>query len=83
MDNSQPEDEIDFDAFILPNFDLFSERENVISWLDNTEAKFNQFHTSRDLRLTAVPLLVEGEAKRKYIRNRHAIKSFDDFYEFC
>ena len=81
-DNSASDDETDFDAFILRNFELFSGRENVISWLDNTEAKFNQYHTSRDLRFTAVPLLVEGEAKRKYIRNRHAIKSFDDFYEF-
>jgi hypothetical protein len=27
-------------------------------------------------------LLIEGDAKRNYIRHRNSIKSFDDFYEF-
>ncbi|CAF3381404.1 unnamed protein product, partial [Rotaria sp. Silwood2] len=45
-------------------------------------ALFPRFKLSRKLRFQAIPLLVQGDAKRKYIKNRHAIKSFDDFYEF-
>ncbi|CAF4014169.1 unnamed protein product [Rotaria sordida] len=37
---------------------------------------------SRNLYFEAILLLVEGDAKRKYIKNRKQILSFDDFYEF-
>ncbi len=75
-------DEDEFDSFILSHFNPFSGLEDVIDWLDNTDKKFNLHKFSRNLRYIAIPLLVEGDAKRKYIRNRNNIKSFDDFYEF-
>jgi hypothetical protein len=71
-----------FDAFVISNFVTFSGSQDVIRWLDDTEKKFNQYKFSRNLRFDAIPLLLEGEAKRKYIRNRKDIQSFDDFYEF-
>ena len=71
-----------FDSFILNNFNSFSGSEDVNDWLDNTDKMFNLHKISRSLRYIAIPLLVEGDAKRKYIRNRNNIKSFDDFYEF-
>ena len=43
---------------------------------------FNKFKISRKLRFKAIPLLVQGEAKRKYIKSRNSFTSFDDFYEF-
>nr|ABL86689.1 putative gag protein [Philodina roseola] len=75
-------DELNFDSFILSHFTPFSGTENVIEWLDNTDKKFNDHKIPRNLRYIAIPLLVEGEAKRKYIRTRNKIRSFDDFYEF-
>ena len=71
-----------FDTFILQNFIPFSGHQDVIQWLDETENKFNRFHIARNLRFGAVSLLVEGDAKRKYIKARKDIHSFDDFYEF-
>jgi len=82
---SNNDDNVDvdeFDIFILRHFSPFSGLEDVIDWLDNTDKKFNLHKISRNLRYIAIPLLVEGDAKRKYIRNRNNIKSFDDFYEF-
>ncbi|CAF4452773.1 unnamed protein product, partial [Rotaria magnacalcarata] len=72
----------DFDAFISENFAAFSGNQNVHRWLDETEQKFKEFKISRNLRFQAIALLVEGEAKRKYIKVRKEIHSFDDFYEF-
>ena len=43
---------------------------------------FKKFKISRKVRFKAIPLLVQGEAKRKYIKSRNSITSFDDFYEF-
>ncbi|CAF3108166.1 unnamed protein product, partial [Rotaria sp. Silwood2] len=80
--NGDNEDEDEFDSFILNNFNPFSGSEDVIDWLDNIDKKFNLHKISRNLRYIAIPLLVEGDAKRKHIRNRNNIKSFDDFYEF-
>ena len=80
--NGDNEDEDEFDSFILNNFITFSGSEDVIDWLDKTDKKFNFHKISRNLRYIAIPLLVEGDAKRRYIRNRNNIKSFDDFYEF-
>ncbi|CAF4297143.1 unnamed protein product [Rotaria sp. Silwood2] len=71
-----------FDTFICENFVPFSGAEPIDQWLDETDALFHRFKISRKLRFQAIPLLVQGDAKRKYINNRHAIKSFDDFYEF-
>ncbi|CAF1415405.1 unnamed protein product [Rotaria sp. Silwood1] len=82
---SQPDEHINddgFDSFIIQNFVPFSGKQNVIQWLDETEHKFNHFHIGRNLRFEAISLLVEGDAKRKYIKARKEIKSFDDFYEF-
>jgi hypothetical protein len=70
-----------FDAFILKNFVSFSGKEDVNKWLDITETKFNNNCIGRNLRFAAISLLVEGDAKRKYIDNRNAIRTFDDFYE--
>jgi len=81
-ESNEDENKSTFDVFILQNFTLFSGRENVIGWLDRTEKKFNELRISRNLRFAVVPLLIEGEAKRKYIYNRKQIKLFDDFYEF-
>ena len=79
-DDNEIEDE--FDSFILNNFNPFSGSEDVIDWLDNTDKKFNLHKISRNFRYMAIPLLVEGDVERKYIRNSNNIKSFDDFYEF-
>ncbi|CAF3197337.1 unnamed protein product [Rotaria sp. Silwood2] len=49
---------------------------------NETEALFNRFRVSRRLRFKVIPLLVQDEAKRKYIRYRRSIISFDNFYEF-
>ena len=72
----------EFDSFILNNFNPFSGSENVTDWLNNTDKKFKSHKISRNLRSIAVPLLVEGDAKAKYILNRNTIKSYDDLYEF-
>ncbi|CAF2102827.1 unnamed protein product [Rotaria magnacalcarata] len=82
---SQPErdtNDDNFDAFILQNFVPFSGKQNVVQWLDETENKFNQLRIGRNFRFEAISLLVEGYARRKYIKNRKEIRSFDDFYEF-
>ncbi|CAM4768173.1 unnamed protein product [Rotaria magnacalcarata] len=83
-DNNKDEEDEDslFDIFICENFLPFSSIQSVDQWLDETETLFNTFKISRKLRSRAVPLLVKGEPKRKYIKNRHSITSFDDFYEF-
>ena len=79
---SQPdENDDDFDAFILDNFVPFSGNENVVQWLDQTECKFKELRIGRCLRFEAIPLLIEGAAKRKYLTHRRDIRSFDDFYE--
>ncbi|CAF2120815.1 unnamed protein product [Rotaria magnacalcarata] len=80
--NEQGSGEESFDMFILRNFVLFSARQNVVQWLDETENKFKNFRIGRDHRSDATSLLVEGEAKRQYIKNRKYINSLDDFYEF-
>ncbi|CAF3446843.1 unnamed protein product [Rotaria socialis] len=49
---------------------------------DETENKFNQLRIGRNFRFEAILVVVEGYAKRKYIKNRKEIGSFDDFYEF-
>ena len=71
-----------FDTFVLQNFVTFSGRQDVNQWVDETENRFNQFHIGRNLRYDAISLLVKGEAKRKYLKFRKEIHSFDDFYEF-
>ncbi|CAF3790429.1 unnamed protein product [Rotaria sp. Silwood1] len=84
-DNSQCADEKNdesFDEFILGNFIPFTGKQNVLQWLDETETKFNRFRIVRNLRYVAIPLLVEGDARYKYMRHRREIRSFDDFYEF-
>ena len=58
-----------FDEFILRNFIPFTRQQNVIQWLDETEMKFNRFRIVRNLRYAAIPLLVEGEARYKYMRH--------------
>ncbi|CAF3845113.1 unnamed protein product [Adineta steineri] len=80
----EEEDEEDnsFDTFIISNFTLFSGQENVIDWLDATEKKFQNFKISRFSRYAAIPLLLEGEAKRTYLPHKNEIKSFDDLYAF-
>ena len=75
-------EERDFDTLILQHFIPFSGKQAVNHWLDETEGKLNQLKISRHLRFEAIPLLVEGNAKRLYIKNRNEIRSFDDFYEF-
>ncbi|CAF0921328.1 unnamed protein product [Didymodactylos carnosus] len=76
--NNQEED---FDLFVLINFDPFDRKQNVIDWIDITEEKFKQYKFNYHYRHKAVPLLVSHNAKRWYIRLRHNISSFDDFYE--
>ncbi|CAF4927498.1 unnamed protein product [Rotaria sp. Silwood1] len=80
--NGDNENELDFDSFILNNFNPYSGSENVVDWLVNTDKKFNLHKIPRKLRYIAIPLLIEGDAKIKYILNRNNIKSFDDFLEF-
>ncbi|CAF1373399.1 unnamed protein product [Adineta ricciae] len=77
----EEEDENRFDVFILHNFRTFSGTEDVVSWLDETDKKFNKLKISRNLRYKAIPLLVEDSAKRTYLLNKSNIKTFDDFYE--
>ncbi|CAF3007586.1 unnamed protein product [Rotaria sp. Silwood2] len=72
----------ELDSFIFNNFKPFSGSEEVTDWLVNTDKKFNLHKISRDLRHLAIPLLIEGDAKIRYLRNRNNIKSFDDFLEF-
>jgi len=71
-----------FNAFILQHFVPFSGKQNVIEWLDETESKFNQLKVPRKVRFQAIPLLIEGDAERKYIGSRNEIRTFDDFHEF-
>ncbi|CAF3770783.1 unnamed protein product [Rotaria socialis] len=75
-------DDNTFDSFICENFVPFSGTEPLHQWLDHTDAMFRRFKISRYLRFQAIPLLVQGNAKRIYIKNRHSITSFDDFYAF-
>jgi hypothetical protein len=76
------EGEDDFDLFILHNFNPFSGLEDVIEWLDKTDKNFNLYKIPRNLRYASISLLVEGDAKIKYMRKKDNIKSFDDFYAF-
>ena len=76
------EEENDFDMFILEHFSPFSGKQSVTEWLDETESTFKQLKISRHLRFQSISLLVEGDAKRLYIKHRAGIRSFDDFYEF-
>ncbi|CAF3017808.1 unnamed protein product [Rotaria sp. Silwood2] len=70
-----------FDVFILQNFTPFSGEQDVNLWLHDTQKRFDRFLIPRNLRFTAIPLLVEGPADKVYILNRQNIQSFDDFYE--
>ncbi|CAF1375265.1 unnamed protein product, partial [Didymodactylos carnosus] len=79
--NAQTKGDEDFDTFILNNFKPFDGNQNVITWLNETEQKFNHFKLNRFSRLSSVPLLVINDAKRWYIRCRREIHTFDDFYE--
>ncbi|CAF1536334.1 unnamed protein product [Rotaria sp. Silwood1] len=74
-------DENSFDIFILQNFTPFSGEQDVNQWLSETKRKFNRLLIPRNLRFTAIPLLVEGPAKKVYILNRRNIQSYEDFYE--
>lgn len=76
------EEEEAFDQFILTHFSPFSSEENVVLWLNETEAKFNRFKFSRKQRFIAIPLLITGSVRLKYIKSRDEIKSFDDFYAY-
>ena len=58
-------DNDDFDILILQHFAAYSGKQNVVSWLDETERKFNHLKVPYSLRLHAVSLLMEGEARRK------------------
>ena len=81
---SQPDDngnDDNFDTFIMDNFVRYTGKQNVILWLDQTEQKFDELRIGRRLRFEAIPLLIEGVAKRKYLTHRRDIRSFDDFYE--
>ncbi|CAF1671473.1 unnamed protein product, partial [Adineta ricciae] len=71
-----------FDIFILKYFTQYTGREDVIQWLDDTEEKFKKFDIGRHARFAAISFLLASEAKRRYIRYRASIKSFDDFYAF-
>ena len=87
-DISDPSHKVDadkddqFDAFIPRHFIPFSGSEDIARWLDATDRKFNEFKISRRLRFTAISLLVDGDAKRRYVKWRKTILSFDDFFEF-
>ena len=76
---SHDDDEETFDRFVLNHFLPFSGAEDVIQWLQETEQKFNKFKLSRKQRFSAIPLLITGSAKIKYIRIRDQIHIFDDF----
>ncbi|CAF1497829.1 unnamed protein product [Adineta ricciae] len=71
-----------FDDFILQNFTPFSEKTDVVQWFDETEDKFKQFRMGTNARYKAISFLTTGDGKRKYVKHRKEIQSFDDFYEF-
>ncbi|CAF1006935.1 unnamed protein product [Rotaria sordida] len=73
--------------FILPNYNKDDRRKSIMAtpYRSKNIQGFNimnNLRISRNLYFEAIPLLVEGDAKRKYIKNRKQILSFDDFYEF-
>jgi hypothetical protein len=72
----------DFDVFILDNFIRFTGDQNVVQWFDQTEHKFNELRIGQRLRFKAIPLLIEGVAKQKYVTHENPIRSFDNFYGF-
>ena len=80
--NPDEDDEELFDQLILNNFLPFSGIENVVIWLQQTEKKFNRFKFSRKQRFLAIPLLLTGITRLKYIKARDQIQSFDDFYAY-
>ncbi|CAF2841609.1 unnamed protein product [Rotaria sp. Silwood2] len=75
------DDENSFDSFILQNFTPFSGEQDVNLWLHDTQKRFDRLLIPRNLRFTAIPLLVRGLPQKIYIKNRRDIQSFDDFYE--
>ncbi|CAF4578327.1 unnamed protein product, partial [Didymodactylos carnosus] len=79
--NEENNDNHDFDSFILSNFEQFTGKQDVITWMYEVEAKFNNLKVNRTSQYTAVPLLVSVEAKHWCIKNRKHTESFDDFYE--
>ncbi|CAF1281573.1 unnamed protein product [Rotaria magnacalcarata] len=81
-DNISQDDDNSFESFIRANFVPFSGKQSLYEWLDETEDLFNRFKISCQFRYKAIPLLIQGDAKRKYIKYRRSITSFDDFYEF-
>ncbi|CAF2163868.1 unnamed protein product [Rotaria magnacalcarata] len=80
-DKINQDDDDSFESFIRDNFVPFSGKQSLYEWLDQTEDLFNRFKISRQFRYKAIPLLILGDAKRKYIKYRQSITSFDDFYE--
>ncbi|CAF5001928.1 unnamed protein product, partial [Rotaria sp. Silwood1] len=62
--NKETEDENNFDLFILQNFTPFSGEQDVNQWLSETKMKFSRLLIPRNLRFTAIPLLVKGPAKK-------------------
>ncbi|CAF3419975.1 unnamed protein product, partial [Rotaria sp. Silwood2] len=81
-DKINQDDDNSFESFMSANFVPFSGKQSLYEWLDETEDLFNRFKISRQFRYKAIPLLIQGDAKRKYIKYRQSITSFDDFYEF-
>ncbi|CAF3054351.1 unnamed protein product [Rotaria sp. Silwood2] len=81
-DKINQDDDDSFESFMSANFVPFSGKQSLYEWLDETEDLFNRFKISRQFRYKAIPLLIQGDAKRKYIKYRRSITSFDDFYEF-
>ncbi|CAF4644134.1 unnamed protein product [Rotaria sp. Silwood2] len=67
INKEETDDENNFDSFIIQNFAPFSGEEDVNQWWSETKRRFNRFLIPRNLRLTAIPLLVEGPAEKVYI----------------
>ena len=80
--SNENKDRDNFETFVIDNFVPFSGKQDVILWLDETEQKFKELRIGHSLRFKAIPQLIEGAAKRKYVKHRKDIRSFDDFYEF-
>jgi hypothetical protein len=72
----------EYDSFILQNIEPYSGKGDVSCWLDKTEQFFKKNNIGRNARFNSISLLVESEAKRKYMKSRTKIRSYDDFYEF-
>jgi hypothetical protein len=72
----------EYDSFILQNIEPYTGEGDVSCWLDKTEKFFKQNNIGRNARFNSISLLVDNEAKRKYIKSRSKIRCYDDFYEF-